>query len=68
MEADAPIIPGKGGAEALEEPLLRSMERYIGRYPELWLVLRDIWDVKRSDAMNLSQLESIEAYEAIFED
>lgn len=65
VEADAPIMPAGRTAQELEEPLLRSMERRIAKHPDHWLVLRDIWDLERSDTMNRRQLELIELYDSI---
>lgn len=53
VEADAPIAPAAGGRrrdlQELNDELARSMERYIARYPEQWLVYDDFWNIKAMD-------------------
>ncbi len=46
VEADAPILPEEASTqEAVEERLLRSLEKYIDRYPSHWMPFHDVWDL-----------------------
>lgn len=49
FEADAPIRTEGRGVEAVQTDVARSMERYIGRRPEQWMVYEDFWDVAGAD-------------------
>lgn len=49
FEADAPIRVAGRGLEAVQQDVARSMERFIGRRPEQWMVYEDFWDVAGMD-------------------
>jgi lauroyl/myristoyl acyltransferase len=49
FEADAPILPEGKSLEQINRELARSMERFISRYPEQWLVYDDFWNTARMD-------------------
>ncbi|MBI5210324.1 MAG: lysophospholipid acyltransferase family protein [Elusimicrobia bacterium] len=45
--------------EAIEERLVRSMEKFIGKHPSHWFFFHDAWDLERSDRLFRSQLHAI---------
>ncbi|MFA5139109.1 MAG: lysophospholipid acyltransferase family protein [Elusimicrobiota bacterium] len=47
--ADAAILPEGRSLEQINRELARSMERFISRYPEQWLVYDDFWNTSRMD-------------------
>lgn len=49
LEADAPIRPAGRSLDAVQDDVARSMERFIGRHPEQWMVYEDFWDVAGMD-------------------
>ncbi|TBR24919.1 hypothetical protein EPO15_03105 [bacterium] len=49
FEADEPIPTEGRMLEAVQADVARSMERFIGRHPEQWLVYEDFWDVAGMD-------------------
>jgi lauroyl/myristoyl acyltransferase len=66
VEAGPAIEPAGRSAEELEALLLRAMEQALAGHLDHWLVLRDIWDVERSDHMNKQQLDAVATYRALF--
>lgn len=49
FEADAPIRSEGRTLDAVQADVARSMERFIGRRPEQWMVYEDFWDVSGMD-------------------
>lgn len=66
VEAGQVIEPGGLSVTQLEERLLRAMEPPLAAHLDHWLVLRDIWDIERSDRMNKQQLDAVAAYRGLF--
>ncbi len=63
LEADDPLWPSaQTSQETMEWDLLRSMETFIGRHPEHWLLFEDVWDLERRDGDNRRQFAKLEAY------
>jgi lauroyl/myristoyl acyltransferase len=59
LECDGALAAADGATqESLEEALLRSMERFISRYPAQWQLMRDIWDIAGTDQALHRQLEA----------
>lgn len=56
---DEPIFPEGAGQEAIERGILRSMERFIGRHPEHWLLYHDPWDLEARARDNRRQLRQL---------
>lgn len=67
LVCDEPIMPApESTTETIEDRLLRSMEKHIGRYPSHWLVLRDIWDIERCDKLNARHLANLALWKRLF--
>lgn len=49
FEADEPIRPEGRSLPELHAAVARSMERFISRHPEQWMVYEDFWDVRGMD-------------------
>lgn len=49
FEADDPIRTQGRGLDEVQADVARSMERFIGRRPEQWMVYEDFWDVAGMD-------------------
>ena len=49
FEADSPIRPEGRTLPELHAEVARSMERFISKHPEQWMVYEDFWDVRGMD-------------------
>lgn len=65
IACDAPIEPESKGQEELESLLLKSMERFISRHPDHWMMFRDPWDLKTIARENRRRLLLVRFYRKI---
>jgi lauroyl/myristoyl acyltransferase len=56
---DAPISTEGAEQEVVEKAILRSMEKFIGRNPEHWLIYHDPWDLEACARENRRQLRQL---------
>ena len=64
---DEAISPEGASQEALENAILRSQERFIGRYPSHWLIFHDPWDLEERVRTARSQLRSLISISSVAE-